>query len=1164
MAHFHTVFATTLAGTLLASTMLFSTAALADKSLPFVITIDGERVDGATTASTSKSATATPDEPGLQAVDIQVKFEGLGFRPILNVSTVPPRIAFEQGETIRFLASFNYAAFIERAELRIYEAGNRSASGLVETVEVSKLGGAEWDLPSDTPEEMEYVLRVYDADGRFDETRPLPLLRSSRPLASTDAPESAVAPGYSEDFTATRNIDVSGGAVTVYGKNIPQDHEVTIMGEPVPVDGDNSFVVQRILPPGQTAVGIEVLRDGEGLRFNREVTVPENEWFYVGLADFTAGYRWDDKIKNARPGEFDNTYTRGRLAFYLKGKIQGKYILTAAADTDERKLKNMFRGLDGKDPREFLRRLDPDDYYPVYGDDSTAFEDAPTRGKFYIKFERGPSHVMWGNFKSNITGTKFLRTERALYGASGVYRSQGIVPNGEARTSVDAYAALPGTIPQRDVLRGTGGSAYFLKHQDITEGSETVAIEVRNRVTGFVVERQTLKFGADYSFDYTQGVIILRRPLPSSSRSGTENFLTVSYEFAPGARDVNGYVAGGRVQQWVGNHVRLGATAQREKTDGADQKIYGADVRLEHSDGTYVEGEVARSEGPGFGNSYSPDGGLTIQDNGTASRDNKKANAYRVEARADLATATYGKMEGKVQARYEHYQKGFSSLDVQANEKKTVYGVEADTKVSERVRVAVAYSDQKTGKKTIDREGKAKVRVDLDEHWAVEPYAQVIERKREATSKKDEGRRIDVGGRLIYTWNEDHQVYVFGQGTIERSGTLKRDNRVGVGGKTLLTENTNVSGEVSYGTEGVDAEVLFNYEPTPDSRYYLGYRLDADRDNASSWPFDLVGDDLGTIVAGARVRYNDQWSAFAEDNYDVFGERQSLTQTYGVTYTPDSNWTFGGGVEIGTIFDNTIDPDTGEENPDFDRKAFSLSAGYKSEDGIEGRIKGEARFENSDDDTRDLDSYLVTADLSVKVSEDWRALGTLDAVFTDATEAIKEGDYMEGSFGFAYRAADSDRLNALFKYTYLLDNPGADQVTIDGTRDGDSQRSHILSADVSYDVVPELTLGAKYGFRIGETKTREPGSDWETSSVHLGILRADLHIVHNWDALVEGRVLWSPTTDQTDFGLLVALYRQMGDNFKIGVGYNFGRFSDDLRDLSYDDQGVFLNVIGKI
>ena len=62
---------------------------------------------------------------------------------------------------------------------------------------------------------------------------------------------------------------------------------------------------------------------------------------------------------------------------------------------------------------------------------------------------------------------------------------------------------------------------------------------------------------------------------------------------------------------------------------------------------------------------------------------------------------------------------------------------------------------------------------------------------------------------------------------------------------------------------------------------------------------------------------------------------------------------------------------------------------------------------------------------------------------------------------------------------------------------------------------------------------------------------------------LKARVLYSPEAQQTDFGALVAVYRHVGNNAKIGIGYNFGRFSDDLTDLTKDDEGVFLNVIGK-
>jgi hypothetical protein len=1134
--------------------MLLAGAALAqDEGLPFRITVDGETVEGGT----------LPGQADSGAVQVDVKFDGLGVRPMLNVSTVPMRASFKAGDEIGFLGSLNYAAWVERGEIRIFRRGDNSQNGLVTVLPVTDMATADWIMPSEGDGELEYVFRVYDDKGRFDETAPLPLSRTAQDLPTHDFGTKATAPGYSEDRSAIRNIDMHGGAVTVHGRNVPQGHDVYVMGEPVPVDADGSFIVQRIMPQGTHEVSVKVEDGGEGLNFTRSVTIPESEWFYVGLADFTVGKNFNSHVESLRPGDFDDdVYTRGRLAFYLKGKIKGRYILTAAADTGEQKLKSIFKGLDDKDPRQFLKRLDPDDYYPVYGDDSVAIEDAPTKGKFYVRLEKGPSHVMWGNFKSNITGTKFLRHQRALYGAQGVYKSQAPAPDGGAATQLEVHAAMPGTVPQRDVFRGTGGSAYFIKHQDVTPGSETVTIEVRNAVTGWVVERRTLTYGTDYDFDYVQGVVILRNPLSSSDSVGTENYLVASYEFTPAARDVDGYVTGGRAQQWLGKHVRVGVTGLKENTEGTDQLLYGADLHVRHSEGTWLEGEVARSDGPGFGSSYSADGGLTIQTNASSGIPNKTAEAWRVEGRValeDLSPAA----KGHVGARYEHHGKGFSSLEVDAKEAKRLMGADVDAEITGSIKAAASVSDEKLASGSHTTEVLGKLAMQTSEQVTVQPYGIFTRKTGDTTATVEQGKRADAGIKILYAWDDDQEAYIFGQGTAIQTGTMHRDHRGGVGGTFRLAEKVVAEGEVSYGTLGVGAKATLGYEPTADDKYYIGYTLDPERDLAENWPFQLVGEDMGSIVAGARHRFNEQWLAYAEDNMDLFGEHVSLTQVYGVTYTPDAAWTVTGGTEVGQVFDNTIDPGTGFKNPDFDRVAISLAVGYKSENGIEGKVKGEYRIDDSEDPTRDMEAYLLQASLGMKMDEDWRAIASFDGVFTDATDTTRDGDYAEGSIGFAYRPAEGDRLNALAKYTYLYDLPGKDQVSVDGTTSSPAQRSHIASIDASYDVIPQLTLGAKYGMRIGETKDRTPGSSWIDSQVHLGILRADIHVVHEWDVMVEGRVMWSPTTDQQDFGAVAAVYRHFGDNMKVGLGWNFGRFSDDLRDLSQDDHGIFLNVIGK-
>jgi hypothetical protein len=1130
----------------------------------YAISVDGEVVSGSEKFADEQREA----DVALDRVEIQVKYDGLDVKPMLNISTVPVRRAYAAGEEVDFLVSLNYGAWVARGEVRIFEVGALNDGAPIAVIPVSNAGTAVWNMRAAGEANYDYVLRVYDAAGHYDETRPLSLVRSSEKLDQHEVQSEAVAPGYSEDGTAIRNIPVYGGAVTVYGKDVGSHDSVVVMGERVPVDAEGQFVVQRILPPGDHNVAVKIGdAKAKGLEFTRDINIPSSEWFYVGLADLTLGHRF--KMNPALAGEFDQTYTKGRLAFYLKGKIKGRMLLTAAADTGEDKLQNLFKGLDAKDPKQFLRRIDPDKYYPVYGDDSTSVEDAPTRGKFYVRLERGDSHVMWGNFKTRITGTKFLRNERALYGASGVYRSEDSVPTGERKTDISVYAAQPGTLPQRDVLRGTGGSAYFLRHQDLTVGSETVTVTVSNPITNLVIERRPLKFGVDYDFDYTQGLIILRQPLQSTEadtgpvRSGALGGnpvnLVVAYEYTPAIGQADGYNLGGRGQQWLGNHVRVGVTASREKTGLDNQTLLGADVRLQKSAGTYVEGELGQTRGAGYGNSLSADGGATIATVVGAGASGKTALGVRLEGHADVAELTDGSVKGNLSATYENKQAGFSTLDEQVVSAKQDLSVKATIELPADAKMNVNYASSNIQGTSFEQSLSVDGAFKANDQVMVTPGVQL---SRKTGLVADHGERADLGIKLNYKASDDHSAYVFGQVTASKTGNRKRNDRVGLGGDKLLSEKVKATGEVSYGTGGLGGLAQLAYHPTADDTYYAGYRLDPDRSTALSAPY-AQGGDLGSIIAGAKHRYSERLAIFAEDSYDLFGLRKTLAQTYGVNYTPDARWNVAGNLELGTISDNSINPTTLLKNSDFDRKAFALSTDYKGQKGDVGRAKIEARFENSDDHTRDLTSYLFSSSVSLRANDNWRFLGSFDAVLADATASTRDGTYVEGTLGYAYRPVLNDRWDTLVKYNFLYDLPGMDQVTAAGSTNGPAQRSHIFSVDTNYDLTKMLTIGGKYAFRLGDTKPRDGNAGWSSSDAHLGVLRADLNIVNNWDALAEARLLWSTKQSSADLGLLVAAYRHFGENFKLGVGYNFGRFTDDLRDQTFDHSGVFINAIGQ-
>jgi hypothetical protein len=1127
----------------------------------FSLSVDGEVVAGQGSVVDAQRVT----DVALSDADIQVKFDGLDVRPMLNVSTVPARETYVAGETLEFQASLNYASWIARAEVIISQFDG-VRSGVIAKISMNEDGKAEWIVPDGTTTKLSYVLRVYDAEGRYDETLARPLTAEGDVKASIeDGVVPGAAPsGLNEDNTALRNIPVQGGSVTIYGRGLEKKGEVFAFGETVPLDTEGNFLIQRILPPGDHTVDVEVRNvDGNNLDFTRQINIPTDDWFYVGLADFTLGRRFGNKdMKSAYPGEYDGIYNKGRLAFYLKGKIKGSMLLTAALDTGEHDVRDILKQLDAKDPRRFLKRIDPDDYYPVYGDDSSSIEDAPTSGRFYVRLKKDDSHVMWGNYKAYISGNKFLTNERALYGAQAVYKSNKVALDGGRTTEISAHAAQPGTLSQNDTLRGTGGSAYFTKHQDITQGSATVAKELRDPVTGFVLSKTTLKEGVDYEFDYSQGVVLLNSPLASSS-NGKWQYLAVSYEYTPATTDVKGYAGGGRAQYWLGQHVRVGVTAMRDYSGEANLTLGGADVRLQATEKTYVDLHTARSAGKGFGYSASADGGLTYSDITPTAGARKAASAYGVEAKADLEELTAGRFKGDLQVNYAYKQGGFTTLDNQNNERKEDIRIAGNIEVSEKTSLGIEASQSRSGKNT-DRDVKLLAKRQVTEKTSVELAVKNTQKSGSVAPVVERGGRTDLGVKINHDIDNDTSVYVFGQATAQKGKNRKRDDRVGVGGKTDLNEKISLEGALSHGTQGIGGSAKIEFTPNADAKYYFGYELDPYRELDSNSSFISSGNDLGAFIVGGRQRVSEQLSLYVEDSYDLFGLKRTLAQNYGMEYAPFDNWTIGAALEFGHIYDDTINATTNLKNEDFDRKAGSISVGYRNENGNAARLKGEVRFEDSDDtaNSRDMNSYLLEAMVNWRANDDWRFIANLDAVFSQATAATRDGEYVEGSLGFAYRPTENDRLNALFKYTYLYDLPGADQVTVGGSLNGPYQRSHIISADAIYEVNDMLSIGAKYGMRYGETRARSGGS-WVSNVAHLAIARADINIIREWDMMLEGRVLLSPTSKSTDFGALAAVYRHMGESFKVGVGYNFGRFSDDLSDLVADDHGVFLNAVGK-
>ncbi|HEY8577176.1 MAG TPA: TonB-dependent receptor [Devosia sp.] len=1131
------------------SVLTLGLASPALAQMGFSISVDGTHVAGDPAPADPKRQVDT----ALDRMDIQVTFDGLDAAPSLNVLPVERQSVYRVGEAVNFMIDTNYAAWIDRAEVRIHDAQSDALLAVLPGQPGREIG---WSVPGGGVGEFYFVGRVYDRDGRYDQTKPLPLHRSEVAAAVGE-----VLPVWGDDRTAVRNISIYGGTVTVHGTSLPPDGRAVFLGESVPVDATGAFVIKRILPPGDHSLSIAVdAPSGQAVVFNRDINIPTDEWFYVGMADLTVGKRWSDgDIVAAKPGEFDSLYAKGRAAFYLKGKIKGEYLLTASGDTGEGPLDQMFTGILSTDPQAVLRRIDPDQYYPVYGDDSALVDDAPTRGKLYVRLERGPNSVMWGNFRTVVGNSDLLRTERVLYGAAAQVESEKVTPNGAPVYQASLYAAQPGTLPARDVLRGTGGSAYVLRRQDIVPGSETITIEHRDAVTGLVISTTRLRPGVDYSINYMQGVVILARPLSSSQRSdsavqsSSNDVVNVvaQYEFSPPNAELDEFAYGGSGTVRLGDIVTFGAVGMREKTeDDQDLRVYGANVRVAPTEQTYLEAELLRSEGTAASSWLSTDGGLTYVQQ-PAATPAAGAYAYRIHGQAALDDLLQDTFKAVAGFTLEGRQAGFSTGDLQAQHDTLVFNGFVDAEITPDLAIALDFDHISNATGARRDELAAEVVYTLQQDLTVS--LGLLHRNGFAPGGPPgtSGHRTDFGTRIAYSPNDDLTVYGFGQATLMHSLGYGRNDRVGAGADVKLGTDWTLYGEASVGSTGPQAVAGLSYEAEPGKRSYLGIRvLSETRDD-----FFMQKRSVSGLILGTEQRINEALSVHAENSYGLFSDAGTTTALYGVNFKPDALWTGSATYETGHIADDF--------GSDFERHAISVGLGYQ-DDGVDWSSRGELRLEDSADGSRDRVTALLQSGVSVQTSDDWRVLAGVDGLFSRSDQnAILDGDYVEATIGAAYRPVNHDRLNAIFRYTYLYDLPGPDQVSRGGSVLGPAQRSHILSVDANYDLTPTLTVGAKYGLRIGEVSRSRAVEDFAASTVHLGVIRADLEVLEDWSVMLEARALYQQETATTDLGALAAVSYDISDEVTLGVGYNFGRFTDDLSDLTFDDQGVFLNMTAK-
>lgn len=1087
---------------------------------------------------------------------------------------------------VQFYVRGNYPAFIERMEITLY----RSSDGdLIEPIasvpiEVAAVSSTSWEgaLPDRyrfrKGDELVYVLRAYGKDGAFDETHPRTLqlvspedaerginqLRTNieraqgASLSAEQAQtQSLVESVFSGNGLRQQNIPMYGSRIRIQGRNIPASASLTINGENYPLDQERKFVAEYLVPVGhhqfQIGLGGGQAAGGATASHTLDVDVTGRYFFGVGLADVTIAQNKTSGSGAAFANDTryqDDVISDGRLAFYGKAKLRGKYLVTAQADTTERDLDRLFNGFTQADPQDVFRRLDPDLYYPVYGDDSTTYRDVDTMGRFYLRVDWDKNQALWGNYSTGIAGTEYAQYQRSLHGAALNWRSLATNRWGDPGTELRVFGSQAETAPGHNEFIGTGGSLYYLRHTDLLPGSDIVTLEIRDLTTGRVENRVVLQRGADYEIDELQGRILLTRPLAQITREniptltrdapldGLEQRLLVDYEWVPSGFDADDVSAGLRGKHWFGDHVGVGATYVQENRAGEDYTLAAGDLTLQAGKGTYLKAEYAQTESFGAPVFFSDNGGLSfIQQNDTGLR--REGEAKSLEARANFKELGWTELDWSMGAWWRNTSAGYSISRYDTGRAITEYGAEVQGQFTPNLGVYARYTRAESGIESLTQ-----AQATLE--WRVDDARTFSAEVRRVDT---EGASLDAAGTLgavkyLQRFGSTLELYGLAQFTLDDDGGQYADNdALTLGGKYLYGDNSSVGAEVTTGDRGQAASLNAEHRLTPEHSVYGAYTYSTDTTEYDSL-FTRNAQNGWTL--GQRWRLSNQVNLYNESQFLKEPNQSGLAHTFGMDFYPAQGWNLGFTLSNGEL--------TNTAGGNVDRRAVSVSGGRTSPD-TDWQSKLEWR---EDSGAEQREQWVSTNRLTHKINESWRIAARLNYADTDdQLNPLAGAKFIEGNVGFAYRPWDNQRWGVFGRYTYLYDLATLGQL---GGAEYD-QKSQILSFEGVYKLDQHWEFASKLARREGEVRMGRGTGVWLDSATTFAAAQVRYDLRTQWHALAEYR--WLDVRDGgTKQGFLVGVDRDLNKNFRIGVGYNFTDFSDDLTDFDYDHRGWFLNLVG--
>ncbi len=874
--------------------------------------------------------------------------------------------------------------------------------------------------------------------------------------------------------------------------------------------------------------------------------------------------RWEKQFNNGKAN------ASARTAFFVKGRIKGEYLLTAAYDSD-------------KDVRgRLLRDIQPEEFYPVYGDSSLRGFDARSAERLYVRVDNKRSYLLYGDFQTGDT----LATSSGVGGSGPIPQRSLSTYNRTAtglgwhfeseRVRSNVFAIEDSLRQVIEEFRSQGSGPYALRNNAVLEGSERVEMIVRDRnQPSRIVSVKSLARLVDYSFEPFSGRILLNQFLPSFDSDLNPVSLRITYELDQQTEKF--WVVGADGQFKLTDKLEVGASAVEDQNPYAEFKMGSVNAGYRFGQNTMLVAEFARTQSEVNTNSL---------------------NQVTSQGLKDVT----GQVEGDAwRVEFAHDGEKFDAR---------LFGARTDPEFNNQASPLYGGRGEYNGRLS----------------YAVGPRLELYVEALRSEDRNPDGGKRDAGGAGVRIGATERLTLDFGLRSIrETIGITSPWSSTGYGSLSGLTggfATGSGGGALGYGQQALDpatglmvinsgsnGDTLTSDLPvgtkleSDSARVGIGYRFNDKFSGGAEYEQSISGEDRNRVAAGldyqlferSRVygRYEKQTgltSAYGITTTDreadalVFGIDSSYirdTQAFSEYRLRDSisgrdvqaasgirnNWDIAKGLRLSSSIErvNVVDGDTG------DSTGLALALDYSANPLWRGAIRAEHRISEDVSGTVDTNEAFKTSLLQFmvarKLSRDWTLLGRN---YLLATNYEERGDVLQDRFqiGLAYRDTDRNRVNALMRYEYKLERDESGLTLLNGeVVDGTSQdvrtRAHIISTHADWHPSRPWWLTGRIAGKWQRDQFAYGDGSRVNSSFNAVLVsgRIVYDITENWDIGVLGSTFRGQYgANQYAYGVEVG--RLLRQNLWLSAGYNHTGFAgdSDLNGYEYTQQGLFLRL----